>query len=166
MPRPVYIVVAKDVVEDKSKSFVSIFSVLELLNMTVAPPRENVDPNLLAELNDAHRRATEFSAISVWMRENGDENVLFEHQFAMVFPDREDPVPAYPFQFSAQFAQIRFRLTIQGIRPLEESCTIYVDSRVRRLDTGDQWQQRYPIICNVQQPQQHPAPQEGNGHAI
>jgi hypothetical protein len=156
MPRPVYIVVAKDIVEDKSKNFLSIFSVVEIVNLTVGPDRPDLDPEVLQELNESRRRAYEFTTVAVWMREAGDDDAQFEHQFAIVLPDHEDLLPAAPFQFDVALPLQRFRLIIQGIPAPEESCTINVESRVRRVETGQQWSQRYPIICTVRQLQDQP----------
>jgi hypothetical protein len=150
MPSPVFIIVARAAVEDRTTNILSLFSVVESLNVAVTPNPENADPVLLEALNDARRRASEYAAFAVWRREDGDENAVFEHQFSMVFPDREDPVPAAPFQFNSAMPLQRFRLDINGIPPLAQSCTIYVESRVRRPDSGEQWQQRYPILFNVQ----------------
>jgi hypothetical protein len=163
MPSPVFILVARTAVEDKATNFLSLFSVLEILSVTQAPPVENADPALVATLNSALRRANEFIAFAVWMREDAiAADVVYEHRFSLIFPNREDQLPATPFQFDAELPLQRFRLSIQGIPPIEESCIIYVQSLVRRPDTDETWHQRYPILCKVNRLQDQAA---NNGHA-
>lgn len=167
MPRPVYIIVAKEAIEDKATNFLSLISVVEVFNVAIFPNPQDLDPQFSDALRDARRLANRFHAMAVWMREAGDEEVVFEHQFVMALPQREDLLPAAPFQFNAEFPLQRFRLQIQGVPLLEESCTIHIESRVRRHDTGEEWRQRYPIVCNVErQLPVQAAPQHENGDAI
>lgn len=161
MPSPVFILVARTAVEDKATRFLSFFSVLEMLTVSQSPPVGNADPALVSALNRALRQANEYTAFAVWMREDGDDDIVFDHQFSLIFPDREDQVPATPFQFNAEFPLQRFRLSIQGIPPLAESCIVYAQSLIRRPGTDQTWHQRYPIICKVNQLQDQAA---NNGH--
>jgi len=137
-----------------------------MLNVTAWTPPENTDRVLLEAVYEARRRANEFTGLSVWMREDGDDDVIFEHQFVMVLPNREQPMPSAPFQFSAGSQLQRFRLLMQGVPLLDESCMVYIESHVRRPDTGQLWRQQYPIICNVQRLQEQAVEQKRDEQAV
>jgi hypothetical protein len=153
MPRPVFIITAKGTTEDKVTNSLSIFYVVETLDV-ILEPRADVPQELLDAANEARFRSQDFVALAVWMRED-DDDAVFEHEFALIFPDREDQIPAQPFQFNRERPLQRFKLQMTGVPLPRESCVVEIESRVHRRDTNQHWQQRYPLICNVRQLEAH-----------
>jgi hypothetical protein len=147
MPRPVFIIAAARTSEDKTSGFLSLFEILEVLDVQLTRPEHGEGPELIQAVNRASLQATESTIVSVWLREEADAGQVFEHQFAIIFPDREDPLPIVPFQFADDLPLQRFKFLMRGFPMLPAAGIVEVESRVR-LQNADTWarRQRYPLI--------------------
>jgi hypothetical protein len=151
MPRPIYIIAATKTSEDKFSGLLSLFEIIEVLDVQLIPPKGGEDLAVIQAHNKGRMAAAESTVIAVWMREEGDEDKVFEHQFALIFPDREQALSAVPFQFSPDAQLQRFMMKLQGFPVPPESTVIEVESRIRVQDsaTWNKNTQRYPLICRV-----------------
>jgi len=153
MPRPVFVILAHGVSEDKTTNLVSLFTIVEVVRHPVAAEEKPTDPSS-DKTTFRLSLFSELTALAVWMREDGDEQTVFEHQFAVYVPGETDEkltVPPQPFQFEAEKSLRRFRLNIQGLLPVgKESGIMELESRVRKAESSDEWlRQRYPIVSQI-----------------
>lgn len=150
MPRPVYIILARIVVEDRTNGLVSIANVIEQIEIHRLPAA-GASPEHVAATNVATLQAQENEAIAVWMRNESDaDDRVFQHQFVIVTPENEARVAdPEPFSFEpGKFLQ-RFKLTVRGVPLLDKSGIVEIESRVRAIGE-DAWQsQKYPYSILV-----------------
>lgn len=148
MARPVYIIAARGVIEDETTRLVSIFAIIERFEIT-RWPIGTASPEDVRATNLAVAQSVENTVFAVWMRQPGDENVHFEHQFAIISPASEQLTEVEQFQFTAAGAFHRFRLNMHGIPPITESSQFEIESRVRRQGETEWIRQSFPIVCDV-----------------
>jgi hypothetical protein len=144
MPRPVYVLCAKGITEDKLSSLMTAFSILESMEFGT----ERREASILFD-----PLTVQLQGLSVWMREESDDEVEFEHQWAVHGGGRHDTLPATTFRFERERPLFRFTLLTKGIPILTESGLIEFESRVRRLGADEWLSQSFPIVCRVNLPQ-------------
>ena len=83
-------------------------------------------------------------AIAVWMQEDEDKDVEFEHEFVFVHDGKEDSTGISPFVFKGLFN--RFIMTLGGFVVPAASTMYYFRSRIRKRGEND-WltSQVYPL---------------------
>lgn len=141
MPRPIYIICAENITVDRDTNLVSIFNVLEKIEVS----------GIIQHADPKHRRVSRIhggssKAVAVWARVQGDEGKKFEAQFEVSFPDgKAESSPILPFVFEGPMLLHRFIMSLQ-MHPIQQSGKIRVENRVRRQGT-DTWQsQAYEIF--------------------
>lgn len=155
MPKPVYIICATGVIEDKQTNLVTIFQAIETVSMT-----HSDDPKRLA-VNEIPAEFGQMTVLSVWMKQDDDEAVSFEHQFVLHCDELDDvTIESDPFTFGDNAYLHRFKMTFRGIPPLQSSGMLAIISRIRKVGDTD-WidSQKYPIRAVVTRHKVTPNPQ-------
>jgi hypothetical protein len=151
MPRPVYIICAKLIAEDRATNLVTLSSILENVEITKTPFTPDIsdaDKKTAEAENKAKLNAFDTSVLSVWMYESGDDQE-FEHQFAILSGGNETAAEKHPFKYRPDKPLQRFRLNLHGMPMPDKSGLIEIESRVKKKD-GEQWiGQRFPITYNI-----------------
>lgn len=161
MPRPVYIIPAQFVIEEKSTNLVSMICVNERfeVDLRAAESREQLHEAIKDNFKKTGKLQEEFGAarihvVAVWMKESGDEMCKFEHEFALAVPASEEIVLGpNEFEFDPTKPFRRFKAIMVGLPPINDSCILEIESRVRRVSEGDKdsvWvRQSYPLTVDV-----------------
>jgi hypothetical protein len=143
---------------------VSIQVVVEQIEMAATFVGDKEDKEVQIAKNKGQMESVENHVIAVWMGEEGDDTELFEHEFALVTPQKTDTIPTETFKFSEKYKTQRFRLTLKGLPVLERSGLIEIESRVRRVGSAEWRRQAYPVVYIVRRPEgEHQ--KDSNGHA-
>lgn len=145
MPKPVYIICASGICEDKLTNLVTIFQVLEAFEYT---PFENRQEMPAGQIPLEQGSST---ILAVWRMDESDSNQQFEHEFAVQAGTAElISTGLSSFSFTPPAVLQRFKMTIQGFPIMESSGYLRLISRIRK--TGDvDWgaSQEYPIRVTV-----------------
>jgi hypothetical protein len=135
MPRPSYIICAQHIVEDKRTSLVSLFNIVERVEIHPLP---TVDGPIFLEAMNLHFQA-------VWMREDGDNaQDEFEHQL-LITSTAADPIIGVPVTFRFENPLQRFAGRIQAHLMFAGPGTMRVESRIRRVGSDGWLTQDYLI---------------------
>lgn len=148
MPKPVYIICAEGVTEDRRTNLVSLFNVLEKLTATVEPDGDNEEKVQRLPL-------LRFRALAVWMREESDPlDQEFEAKLQLIIPpDGEEitlPVRRR-FKFKEGGHLQRISLTFEGGPPMKGPGTLRVLSLVRAVGSEEWLRQEYPIFVEFKE---------------
>ena len=148
MPKPVYVMCAHDIVQDKETNRMSIFNVVEkMVVKQFAKPVSvgQMEPGMLPPGLGL------LKAVAVWMKEPSDAGE-FEHEFVITSDGVETSVGSQPFVFADDPKKLlhRFFLEFQGGLPVPaESGTLIIRSRVRHSAATDCISQDYLIPVEV-----------------
>jgi hypothetical protein len=147
MPRPIYVLCARGVSEDKTSNIVSILSIIETVEF--APIGDPLQVPLMGPPD-----AFEISVLAVWMGMDADMGLDFQHQWHVSAPGVEPAVGEVSvFQFENERRLARFHMRLRGVPIPPESCLIEFESRVRPIGQQEwAWRQQYPIVCKVYGP--------------
>ncbi len=149
MPRPVYIICSLGGAEDKATGLISLFHVLETVNIVRRPPDRGISPITI--------RTT-----AVWMRTEGDdESVEYEFQSIFRSPPHGTEAIIRAGQFS--FGKPLFRF-VADVTFMSFVCpgTLTVVHRIRKMEEGSTWlTQEYSIMLEDQTPAEAEVPGEG-----
>jgi hypothetical protein len=150
MPRPIYVLCARGVSEDKTTNVVSVLSIIEVVEFA---PIEQLQSRVMGP-----RESLEISVLAVWLGLEHDTGVTFEHQWHVSAPGVQPAIGEIsPFQFETERQLSRFHMRLRGLPIPPESCLIEFESRIRVEGQQDwAWRQSYPIVCNVHLPAQPP----------
>ncbi|HEY5311120.1 MAG TPA: hypothetical protein VIK18_01330 [Pirellulales bacterium] len=120
----------------------TLFSVIDAIRA------KQVGPNAIAD------EAFRFKIVSNWMREDGDEDVEFEHEFAAVSPDGHESISAGTtgLRFDPRLRFQRFIVESKGIPVIRSSGWLWIVSRLRKVGSSDWLVQRCPIFVSLFQP--------------
>ena len=140
MPKPVYVLCAQAVLQEKTSNLVSIFQVLEQITAIIV--RKHDDE---ATATNVHGSRDGFQAIAVWRKENGDAGETFVHEFLVA----EQSAGLVPFTFSKEKNLQWFVLNAGGFPIPEKSAMVLVTSRVRRESSNAWCSQSYPIFFDI-----------------
>jgi hypothetical protein len=151
MARPVYILCARAASEDRSTGFVSVFQLMETVELWPPRPseRESDDPRRRAE---KPIEASELVIYANWMAGENDAGVMFEHQFRINVLGKVREASASTFQFEPDKPLYRFRMNFHGFPTPKESGVVYFESRIRPLGEVPWMSQDYPVFVTVHQP--------------
>lgn len=144
MPKPVFIICAREIVEDKSTNLLSIFTVIEKIEAVASdseiPRGRDGRPGIPPQFQ-------QIKVVAVWMQQDGDRDGEFEHEFQVDVGDFHRDMAG---NFTFDDAPLkRFQLTLVGFPIPDESCVGYVRSRIRRPGSVE-WQiQEYPIPITI-----------------
>jgi hypothetical protein len=148
MPRPTYIICAERSVEDKRTSLVSLFNIIEQVEIRPLPAAEGT---IFVEAMNLHVHA-------VWMREAQDTaQDEFEHQLFITFAGA-DPIMAVPTTFRFEKPFQRFTAHIPS-QMFAGPGTLRIESRIRRTGADAWLTQDYLIPVLVAEPVAENQPQ-------
>ena len=150
MPRPVYIICAQSMTQDKDTNLVSFFTVIERVTMKL-PPLGQATPAPPAAHDSLARDVTAFKVMAAWVREQ-DDNGEFEHEFSVVVDGEEKPHGRRPFVFGEDKWMQRFVLLMHGLPAPSTSGIVSVKSKVRRHGSNEWLSQEYPILVELSRP--------------
>jgi hypothetical protein len=150
MPRPIYVLCARGVSEDKTSNIVSVLSIIETLEFAQigdSPPPTPTTRLSLTEPPESIR----IDALSVWMGLDGDMGHAFEHQWLIHFgPTGIGTGEISPFQFENDRRLSRFHMRLQGVPIPPGQGLMEFKSQIRIAGQQEwRWSQSYPIVCNV-----------------
>ncbi len=153
MPRPIFVLPAQGVVEDRDTNMLSIFGVIDQLTIGEGL-RAKATPDHPAVPIDAGI----IKVLAVWMREDGDNDVDFEHQFSIIHEGKEELDAKVQFRFKGPLH--RFIMTVAGFLVPEHSSMVYLRSRLRRVGS-EEWigSQDYPLWVRLVAPSEIPFPE-------
>jgi len=144
MPKPVYIIAAHGLAEDKTTNLVTIFAVIERATITL---RRNVEQKAGVPPVTPIEYGV-MTTLAVWKKEPGDTG-LYEHEFLIKFEGQEKPAGVVEFEFEPEMELKRFSLIMQGFPAPTKSCDVYIVSRIRKKGDSDWLSQQYPITFVV-----------------
>ena len=143
MPRPVYVLCARGISEDKISGLMTVFSILETIDITPHKPDQS---NLI------DNRTLQLFVLAVWMKDDADGGIDFEHQWILHSGTAHDLATGTSFQFEQEKPLFRFTLIVQGLKLPDENGLIEFESRVRRAGFEEWISQRYPIVFQNKMP--------------
>lgn len=154
MPRPVYIIAAESVSEDARTNALSIFQILERVEMKPAPTGgQAVTPNASVE---PHNALIRMYVLAVWMKlPEDDPEQLYQHQIAICTPDGNERIvvddPEVRFTDDDRPLN-RYAMIINGM-PSTGPGILRFESRMRKVGhDGDDWiKQDYPMLFVAKQ---------------
>jgi len=142
MPSPVFIIVCSDVSQDRTTSRLSMFSLVERIEFVIN------DDTKFRERNGVRFSSSHpYKAVAVWLREEGDEEIEFEHEFC-ASTDTDSHAPMAPIadcQFRKEFHRANFILNADVLPTPPGTGTIWIESRLRRKGDQEWLMQRYPL---------------------
>jgi hypothetical protein len=155
MPKPVYIICAENVVQDKDTNLVSIHNVIERFDVTAVG---KLPPDVAKAIGPTMKKVAEsvegappvgtrplFKAISVWKKEPGDEEQPLEILMTVTFPDgHKREFGPTPFQFDKGSILQRAIVIVGGQLPVQ-SGKIRVATSVRKKGDKKWKSQSYDI---------------------
>jgi hypothetical protein len=148
MPKPVYMICAQSMTQDKDTSLVSFFTVIERVTMILRPTGQSAPPPI--PYDDLTRDVTTFKVMATWIREQ-DDNGEFEHEFSVVADGEEKSHGCRPFVFNEEKFIQRFVLVVHGLPVPAKAGIVLIKSKVRRHGSEDWLFQEYPIIVDLSQ---------------
>jgi hypothetical protein len=158
MPRPIYVLCARGLSEDKTSNIVSVHSIIETLEfepIAGAPP-STTRPSL------ENQESIRIDALAVWMGMDDDIQQRFEHQWLIHFDQFGNGQmeigtgEIVPFQFENDRRLSRFHMRIQGVPIPTGSGLMEFKSRIRIAGQEEWWIQSYPIVCHLHGPPPEP----------
>jgi hypothetical protein len=159
MAKPVYIICAQNGSEDRETGLLSIFHVIEKLQMTTIPvPQPGQPPPVIQVLP--------FRVFAVWMREEQDDSAQeFEFEMNLLLPpdNRRQQLLRGTLRFEQGRAFHRISVLFATPVPVTQPGMMSVESRLRRAGNGEEWRsQEYPILVEgTQTPQEQAAQTDG-----
>jgi hypothetical protein len=146
MPIPLYVLPAHGITEDRDNNLVTVFMVIEQFILRKHPgavlgtPLEQVVPDVAPMTSGLIR------VIAVWMKEDEDQGIEFEHQFGIAVQGQEQWGDISKFSFHPDKPLYRFIMASDGFLVPTEACQGYFVSRIRRMGT-EKWthSHRYPV---------------------
>ena len=147
MPRPVYIIASESTSEDARSNVLSIFNVIERIEIEFAVISATSQPPPLSPAA-IQGNLNRFVVIAVWMKlptDNPDD--AHQHQMAMCYPDGTEKIVAD--DNNVLFAnddrpRNRYGLVVAG-SPTTMEGTFRFESRMRRVGNEEWIRQDYPI---------------------
>ena len=148
MPKPVYIVCANSIVQDKISNLVSIQGVIERLSVTVKQSGRGPDERPATLVTEA----MQFWTIAVWRKVADDDEHEFKGQYVIIDPAGKDlSTPTTDFRFPAG-DKFLFRMLMKfRIESAMSTGMLRVQARIRRGDHEDWLTQEYPIVVDVEE---------------
>jgi hypothetical protein len=147
MPRPVYVLLAQGVCQDRDSNLITIFTIIEQIGLVVPAPGEQLNRPLLPGEHPIN--LTDHRGVAVWMKSDGDDGD-FEHEFTMVADGAETGIlQRVPFTFAPGTFLARFMILLRGIPVPAESGLIYLRSKVRGAGNTEWMIQDYPVRVGV-----------------
>lgn len=142
MPRPVYIILSSSGVEDSQTRLVSLFNVLERIEVA-----EHLRPTSDGK-QSMHVQLLEFRVSAVWMKlpEDNPEQE-YQHQIVLCLPDGTEHVlcdDTRAFFASDDRPLMRFLLDVKAA-PFAQSGIVRVESRLRKVKEESWARQDYPL---------------------
>jgi hypothetical protein len=135
MPRPLYIVCSESGSEDKETGVLSLYNVIDKLQINKGPPSSKI----------TNAPLTQIRITSVWMQEDGDDEREFE--FEVVFrPPHEQTSKVAHGTFSFTMPLFRMTVKIFGLPYIKGDGIFWIESRVRKVGTLGWKLQEYPIF--------------------
>lgn len=153
MPKPVYIICAAGLSEDRSTNLVTLFGIVESLVVAPVPIPDGTKVNFVKGPNNPGELG-QLKVMAVWMKTSAaEDNVVFEHEFVLQFDDVElPPIGRMEFTFTPDAYLKRFLLCFDGLPPMTKDGFAVIRSRIR-LDGGEWMSQEYPMMMIVHQPE-------------
>lgn len=153
MAKPVYIIVAESISEDKTTNLVSLFTVCERWVLYRIPEGDDQPPT---DVDVSTKHLLQCVVVAVWMHEEGDEEREYTHQFFVTSQSGTtheigDP---YPFRFSGKRQFQRFRLNFKGATQFEQGQVTF-GSRIRSGDS-DWITQTYTVRVDIAASEESP----------
>ncbi len=149
MPRPVYIVCHQTGMEDRETGLISLFFLIEKLQVTQLPLPPSGQVMLIPQLL--------FRVVAAWMRNPDDApDQEYDWEMLLTYPPG-GPAPTLllgtgRFRFDLNRPLHRFTANVQGQLPLGPPGLLVAESKVRRVGEADWQSQTYPIIIEPLQP--------------
>ncbi|OGQ82489.1 MAG: hypothetical protein A3F90_08870 [Deltaproteobacteria bacterium RIFCSPLOWO2_12_FULL_60_19] len=145
MPKPVYIICSQGGSEDKNTGLVSLFNVVEKIQIIESPPP--------ASGQQPPPKTPTFRTLAVWMRADSDKpEDEFEFEVALSVPPTDREIVGGTGRFSFTKPLHRFFLDFFGL-PIEGPGTLLVESRIRKVGDKEWLRQSYPIFLERVQEQ-------------
>ena len=157
MAKPVYVICCANIIEDKSKNLVSVFSIIERLmieRFVSSKPKSKskktngsanaaqIDPSMIPEL---------LQCVAVWMKSDRDSGQEYEHEWVIHYPNgkHNSAGGVRPFRFSEEAMKDlqRFRLGIAftALPKGDMDGVCRIESRIRKQG-NKRWQsQEFPL---------------------
>lgn len=135
MPRPLYVICSESGSEDRETGLLSIYNVVDKLQVhNAASPEQRQNAPL-----------TQLRITSVWMSEPGDEGNEFEFEVVLRPPHGEEfKAGRGTFTFALPFFRIVAKII--GPLPIKGEGTLWVESRARKIGTKGWKAHEIPII--------------------
>lgn len=162
MPKPVYIICASGLSEDRATNLVSLFGIIESL-VVASDPIAEVAKSTQVKREPKPGDLGQLKVMAVWMKtSDADVDVTFEHEFVVQCDDVElPPIGRMEFTFTKDAYLKRFLLCFDGLPPVTRDGFAVIRSQIRR-DGGDWLSQEYPLLIVIHKPedtgQKDPAP--------
>jgi len=139
MPKPVYILCSESGSEDKITGLVSLFNLIEKIQIVKREQNEPV-PSLSLRVT------------ATWARGEDELDQLFEFETAAYLPPDNDEMMLGKgeFRFTMPFQRITMRM--QGSLVFQGPGMLRIENRIRRAGTDEWFRQEYPILVEVQVP--------------
>jgi hypothetical protein len=150
MPKPVYILCAENITEDKSSGLISIYSVLERIEIKfqVMPQAQPLPQQQPFPPIGGFRFPTTFKAIAVWAREPSDVGKSYEGDWIISVPGSDRVViPANVLRFTRD-ANLNRNILVSML-PITQSGTVVIEHRIKRKGANTWKHQRCEIEAIV-----------------
>jgi hypothetical protein len=143
MPKPVFIIVSRSNSLDRSSGFLSIFEVIEGYALAIGN-----DPQGIKALEGVAGEASssiEFKVVATWMRDDSESpSEEFEHQIEIRSPG-EPAKLLHSSTLSFEKTFHRIMISTRKIAPWEQSGTVEVEARIKKVGSDDWVKQIYPF---------------------
>lgn len=138
MPQPVYIICSLSGAEDKHTGLLSHFDIVEKFQITRIPTERKKEFPITT--------GPTFRMVAVWMQTSEDSpDQEFEYETVLFMPPDNKQVTANQGRFSFSKPLHRFVMSFVGI-PIEGPGLMYLEHRVRSVDSDAWLKQKYPIF--------------------
>jgi hypothetical protein len=138
MPKPAFIICSESGSEDRVTGLVSLFKVIERIELHERPDSEEGRPIVLNPLP--------FQVVAVWALsedENADQEYEFEHKLTLP-SGKEATLQSGTFFFERGRPRHRFTVIVNGFMP-QDAGLLRVENRIRKVGEGDWLVQAYEI---------------------
>lgn len=149
MPKPVYILLAHNIVQDKDTNLLSVSGVIERVDVRMRRAIEGAAHNL--HRDEIPFNAGMFKLVAVWMREPEDVGVDFEHKFSIEMDGAEPHTEIRPYAFSGDQTKTlqRIIVTLRGFPIPATPGIVLLKSSLRRVGSENWVSQQYPVQVNI-----------------
>lgn len=138
MPKPVYIVCSQAGIEDKRTGLVSIFNVIEKIQITT----KQLDPTSKQSILGIPT----LRVLAVWMTTEEDKpDETFDYEMVFIIPPANKELVAVKGQFLFTKPLHRFFIDCVGL-PIEGTGILRIESRIRKVSSEEWLRQSYPIF--------------------